>query len=98
MGVTNYLLTGMILQVVNSRDFFRVDSRILFTALWVDQKLEIYVLKKTSFIPPVVKIICLKGAVFNGILMGIVWEYYGKLTIRGSHYWGSLEFPLMFVS
>ncbi len=29
-----------------------------------------------------------------GILMGMVWEWYGKLTIRGSHYWGSLEPPL----
>ena len=24
-----------------------------------------------------------------------IWEWYGKLTIRGSHYWGSLEWPLM---
>ena len=26
--------------------------------------------------------------------MGMVWEQYGKLTITGSHYWGSLESPL----
>ena len=30
-----------------------------------------------------------------GILMGVVWEEYGKLTIRGSHYWGSRESPLI---
>ncbi len=24
-----------------------------------------------------------------------IWEWYGKLTIRGSHYWGSLESPLI---
>ena len=29
-----------------------------------------------------------------GILMGVVWEQYGKLTIRRSHYWESLESPL----
>jgi len=27
--------------------------------------------------------------------MGMVWEWYGKLTIRGSHYWGSLKSPLI---
>ncbi len=26
-----------------------------------------------------------------------IWEWYGKLTIRGSHYWGSLESPLILV-
>ncbi len=30
-----------------------------------------------------------------GILMGVVWEWYGKLPIRGSHYWGSLKIPLI---
>ena len=25
-----------------------------------------------------------------------ICEWYGKLTIRGSHYWGSLKFPLNF--
>ena len=27
-----------------------------------------------------------------------LWEWYGKLTIRGSHYWGSLESPLKNIS
>ena len=27
-----------------------------------------------------------------------LWEWYGKLTIRGSHYWGSLKFPLIRLS
>ena len=31
---------------------------------------------------------------YGGILMGVVWEWYGKLTIRGSHFWGSLKIPL----
>ena len=22
--------------------------------------------------------------------MGVVWEKYGKLTLKGSHYWGSI--------
>ena len=26
-----------------------------------------------------------------------IWEQYGKLTIRGSHSWGSLESPLKFL-
>ena len=30
-----------------------------------------------------------------GIFMGTVWEWYGKVTIRGSHYWGSLKIPLI---
>ncbi len=33
-----------------------------------------------------------------GILMGVVWEWYGKLPRRGSHDWGSLKIPLIMYS
>ena len=31
---------------------------------------------------------------YSHTIPGFLWEYYGKLTMRGSHYWGSLKIPL----